>query len=81
MVSHSTLFCSRNDKKPICKKTGSGNLATLCLRPTLLYGELDPYYVTHALKIAKDHGGCLYRIGWGGERNQVTYAGLLKIII
>uniref|UniRef100_A0A0P5RFW1 3 beta-hydroxysteroid dehydrogenase type n=1 Tax=Daphnia magna TaxID=35525 RepID=A0A0P5RFW1_9CRUS len=54
---------------------GSGNLATLCLRPTLLYGELDPYYVTHALKIAKDHGGCLYRIGWGGERIQVTYAG------
>jgi 3beta-hydroxy-delta5-steroid dehydrogenase / steroid delta-isomerase len=57
------------------KTSGSGNLATICLRPTLLYGELDPYYVTHALKIAKDHGGCLYRIGWGGERIQVTYAG------
>ena len=47
----------------------------MCLRPTLLYGELDPYYVTHALEFAKRHGGTLYRVGWGGERSQVTYAG------
>lgn len=59
---------------------GSGVLSTIVLRPTLLYGELDPYYVTHALRIAHQHGGCLYRIGWGGERNQVTYAGKRKTI-
>jgi len=54
---------------------GSGQLWTVCLRPTLLYGELDPHYVTHALRVAVRHGGTLYRVGWGGERVQTTYAG------
>jgi 3beta-hydroxy-delta5-steroid dehydrogenase / steroid delta-isomerase len=54
---------------------GNGTLLTICLRPTVLYGELDPYYVTTALKFGKENGNSLQKFGWGGERNQTTYAG------
>lgn len=34
-------------------------MKTAILRPTVMYGELDPYFVPQALKTAKATGGCL----------------------
>lgn len=63
-----------------CLIEGSGTLSTVCLRPTVLYGELDPYYVTSILKMAKANGNTVYKFGWGGERNQSTYAGKRNLL-
>ena len=44
----------------------TGRLHTLALRPNVMYGEEDPFYVTSGLRSAEQHGGCLTRVGDGG---------------
>jgi hypothetical protein len=52
--SEAIIICERN------RKMTNGNLMkTAILRPTVLYGELDPYYVPSALKVAKGFCGFL----------------------
>jgi len=56
--------------------TGDGSvLHTLVLRPTVMYGELDPWYVVSGLRAAQRHGGILLPVGDGTARMQVSYAG------
>lgn len=42
------VICSRNQKM-----TNGKRLKTAILRPTVMYGEEDPYYVPLALRVAK----------------------------
>ena len=56
--------------------TGDGSvLHTLVLRPTIMYGELDPWYVVSGLRAARRRGGILLPVGDGRARLQVSYAG------
>ena len=50
-------------------------LHTLVLRPTVMYGELDPWYVVAGLRSARRHGGILLPVGNGRALMQVSYAG------
>jgi len=76
--SEAILICERN------RKMTNGNLIKSCiLRPTVLYGELDPYYVSKSLKIAKGCGGFLPQpLSFHGSDNilQSTYAGMSKTL-
>lgn len=55
---------------------GSGNtLRCIILRPTVMFGECDPYFITTVLKNAEKCRGLLYRIGSGQAVLQCTYAG------
>ena len=59
-----------------CGLTGDGSvLHTLVLRPTVMYGELDPWYVVSGLQAAHSNGGILLPVGDGRARMQVSYAG------
>ncbi|KAK6190918.1 hypothetical protein SNE40_002684 [Patella caerulea] len=48
---------------------------TISLRPNVMYGEGDPYYVTTALRNARDNNGVLIRVGDGSALFQQTYVG------
>lgn len=50
-------------------------LHTLVVRPTIMYGELDPWYVVSGLRAAHRRGGILLPVGDGTARMQVSYAG------
>jgi nucleoside-diphosphate-sugar epimerase len=56
---------------------GDGSvLHTLSLRPPVMYGEHDPWYVVSALRAARDRqDGSLIRIGDGSARLQTAYVG------
>ncbi|XP_013791890.1 3 beta-hydroxysteroid dehydrogenase/Delta 5--_4-isomerase type 1-like [Limulus polyphemus] len=54
---------------------GKDILHTLALRPTVLYGEEDSYFIISALRAAKKRKGVLQRVHSVDERLQVTYAG------
>lgn len=54
---------------------GKDILRTLALRPTVLYGEQDSYFVISALQAAKKRKDVLQRVHSVDERLQVTYAG------
>jgi len=61
---------------PLGGFTGDGSvLHTLVLRPTIMYGELDPWFVVSGLRTAKRGGGILLPVGNGKARMQVSYAG------
>jgi len=47
-------------------------LHTIALRPPIMYGEGDPYYVTYGLKRAIENNGVLQRIG--NEKNLLEQA-------
>jgi nucleoside-diphosphate-sugar epimerase len=52
--SEAIVICERN------RRMANGNkMKTAILRPTVMYGELDPYYVPQALRVAKSTGGWL----------------------
>lgn len=61
------------NKRPL--SDGSGSLRTLILRPSLLYGEGDPHFVTQTLRLTKKMGGKLLRIDNIFTRCQVSYVG------
>ncbi|CAG7825349.1 unnamed protein product, partial [Allacma fusca] len=70
--SEAIVLCTRN------KPMANGNiLKTAILRPTVMYGELDPYYVPGTLKLAKMAGGYLPqpKIFQGEPVLQSTYVG------
>jgi len=50
-------------------------IQTVVLRPTVMYGEQDPYFVPKALKMAAVNGGVFPRIGNGTALMQQTYVG------
>ncbi|XP_076336389.1 3 beta-hydroxysteroid dehydrogenase/Delta 5--_4-isomerase type 1-like isoform X2 [Tachypleus tridentatus] len=54
---------------------GKGTLYTLALRPMVLYGEQDGYFVISALRAAKKRNGVLQRVHSVDERLQVMYVG------
>lgn len=54
---------------------GGHTLRCVIIRPTVMYGECDPFFITSLLKSAKKSSGTLYRIGSGNTRLQCTYAG------
>lgn len=61
------------NKKPLAD--GNGTLRTLILRPSLLYGEGDPHFVTQTLRLTKQMGGKMLRIDNIFTRCQVSYVG------
>ncbi|KAL8560073.1 hypothetical protein ACOMHN_013459 [Nucella lapillus] len=50
-------------------------LHTLSLRANVMYGELDPYYITSALRSAKSSRGRLLQVGNGTALFQQSYVG------
>ncbi|XP_011503426.1 PREDICTED: 3 beta-hydroxysteroid dehydrogenase/Delta 5--_4-isomerase type 1 [Ceratosolen solmsi marchali] len=56
-------------------KNGKGQLRTVALRPTLLYGEGDPHLLSIILHVAKNRGNCLPRLSGTGGKQQITYVG------
>ncbi|CAG2253676.1 unnamed protein product [Mytilus edulis] len=50
-------------------------LKTAILRANVMYGELDPYYVTNGLQSAKANNNVLYQVGNGTAKFQQTYVG------
>lgn len=55
---------------------GDGSqLNTVALRPNVMYGELDPYYVTNGLKSASKNKGILQRVGNGRAIFPQAYVG------
>ena len=70
--SEAIVLCTRN--KPM---TNGKILKTAILRPTVMYGELDPYFVPSTYKIAKMAGGYLPQpmILQGEPVLQSTYVG------
>lgn len=54
---------------------GGTTIHTLSLRANVMYGELDPYYVTSALRSAKSTFGTLLRVGNGLAKFQQCYVG------
>ncbi|BFZ04359.1 hypothetical protein BsWGS_07397 [Bradybaena similaris] len=57
------------------KRSDGELLQTVILRPNVLYGELDKYYVTNALRMAKQSMGIMYQIGNGKAMFQQAYVG------
>lgn len=56
---------------------GDGScLYTLSLRPNVMYGEGDPYFIPNPLKIAKQNCGKLPRIGNGQALFQQVRTGV-----
>lgn len=56
---------------PLC--TPGKALRTVVLRPTVMYGELDPYFVTQVFMQAQRRPPM--RVGDGQAKNQYTYVG------
>ena len=50
-------------------------MSTVSLRPNVMYGELDPYYITNGLQRARQNKGILVRVGDGSALFQQAYAG------
>ena len=48
---------------------------TLALRPPVMYGEGDPYYVTSGLRTAIERNGVLPRVGRGDSLMEQAYVG------
>jgi len=73
---YSTSPLAWSDVYTVRGTAGDGSvLRTLVLRPTVIYGELDPWYVVSGLRAAHHHGGILLPVGNGEARMQVSYAG------
>jgi len=52
--SEAILICERNRQM-----TNGKRMKTAILRPTVMYGELDPFFVPQALRVARATGGYL----------------------
>jgi len=57
------------------KNGKDGFLYTAALRPVVMYGEGDPYYVINCLRNAASRKGVLVRLGDGQEFMQQAYVG------
>lgn len=54
---------------------GLGELYTCAIRPTVTYGEEDPYFFPTIAKATKGTGGFIPKILGAGGKHQITYAG------
>jgi len=54
---------------------GTGELLTTSIRPTVLYGEEDPYFFPTLAKITKKTGGIIPKVLGAGGKHQMTYVG------
>lgn len=59
----------------ILAKGDANRLHTVCLRPNVMYGEGDPYFVINGLRAAKESGGILTSVGDGSAKFQQAYVG------
>lgn len=50
-------------------------LLTVALRPTFLYGEEDPLFLTSIIKVAHQHKNQVPKIAGQGGKQQLTYVG------
>ncbi|XP_005094948.2 uncharacterized protein LOC101847324 [Aplysia californica] len=57
------------------RRHDGGKLQVISLRANVMYGELDPFYVTSGLKNAKKRKGVLSQVGDGTAMFQQAYAG------
>nr|KAG5700610.1 hypothetical protein BaRGS_015406 [Batillaria attramentaria] len=55
--------------------SGGTTLRSLSLRANVMYGELDPYFVTSGLRSARSTFGTLLRVGDGRAQFQQCYVG------
>lgn len=66
-------FQSISDPK---KKQILGELITTSIRPTVFYGEEDPYLFPTLAKLSKKMGGIIPKILGAGGKHQMTYVGM-----
>lgn len=57
----------------------SGELLTCAIRPTVIYGEEDPYFFPTIAKATKKTGGLIPKLLGAGGKHQITYAGKYKM--
>lgn len=53
----------------------AGELITTSIRPTVLYGEEDPYFFPTLAKCTKKLGGIIPKVLGAGGKHQMTYVG------
>lgn len=53
-----------------------GELITTSIRPTVFYGEEDPYLFPTLAKFSKKTGGILPKVLGAGGKHQMTYVGM-----
>lgn len=54
-------------------------LKTVALRPSFIYGEEDPRFMTSIINVAQKMGGRVPKLAGAGGKQQVVYAGLYYI--
>lgn len=52
-----------------------GELITTAIRPTVFYGEEDPYFFPTLAKVTKKTGGIIPKLLGAGGKHQMTYVG------
>lgn len=52
-----------------------GELLTTAIRPTVFYGEEDPYFFPTLAKVTKKTGGIIPKLLGAGGKHQMTYVG------
>lgn len=53
----------------------TGELITTAIRPTVFYGEEDPYFFPTLAKVTKKTGGIIPKLLGAGGKHQMTYVG------
>ena len=72
--SHPNMYCkSKELAERAVIAANSASLRTVCIRPSDVYGEGDPYHIGSLVDMAK--GGFYVRIGNGKAKSQHTYVG------
>jgi sterol-4alpha-carboxylate 3-dehydrogenase (decarboxylating) len=71
---HKTSYCrSKYLAEQVVMGANDEHLRTVCLRPSDIYGEADPYHIGSLVNMAK--GGFYVRLGNGSARCQHIYVG------
>lgn len=58
-----------------------GELITTSIRPTVFYGEEDPYFFPTLAKVTKKTGGIIPKFLGAGGKHQMTYVGMCNEFI
>lgn len=59
----------------------AGELITVSIRPTVLYGEEDQHFFPTLAKVTKKTGGIIPKILGAGGKHQMTYVGMWSILL
>jgi nucleoside-diphosphate-sugar epimerase len=71
---HHTIYCeSKKLAEMEVSKASNAKLKTVCLRPSDIYGEDDPYHMDSLVDMAQS--GFYVRLGDGKSKNQHVYVG------